>query len=71
MVEVYFENNKYGIKDNGVLRVPVVYREKISAIEEQEYFERLNINEQQFLPHKRTHEEITEIVNFMKNTINC
>jgi hypothetical protein len=34
MVEVYFENNKYGIKDNGVLRVPVVYREKISAIEE-------------------------------------
>lgn len=67
MVEVYFEKGNYGIKENGLLVVPLVYYDAVSAIEEWEYFERLNSDKSQFLNHKRTHEEISEIVNQLKN----
>lgn len=63
-VELYLENGFYGIKEKGVLVVPLSYKEPIGAIEEWEYFEKLNI-EKQFLTHKRTIDEISEIKNIL------
>jgi hypothetical protein len=68
-IEIYFENGVYGVKEKGILVVPLVYEDAIGAIDEWEYFERINIDEGQFLDHKRTHKEVTMIVDRLKKQI--
>jgi hypothetical protein len=67
MIELHVEKGLYGIKEEGILVVPCVWVEPMGAIDEWEYFELLNTDERQFLSHKRTHQEIEEIVNRLKN----
>lgn len=69
MINIHLEEGYYGMKENGITTVPFVHLTKESAIEEWEYHERLNTDESQFLDHKRTNEEITEIVNRLKKQI--
>lgn len=68
MVELYYKNGFYGINEDNELVVPLVYYTPIGAIDEWEYFERLN-TKKQFLSHKRTDEEIDIIVSHLKEQV--
>ncbi len=58
----------YGITENGIMTVPPEHLTTHGAISEWEYWERLNANKQ-FLPHKRTIEEINKITDGLRNAI--
>lgn len=58
----------YGIKENDDIIVPIVYSDVNGAIEEYEYFERLNTNDKQFLNRKLTNDKIDEIIIHLKNS---
>ena len=61
MIDLIIKNGKYGIKENDDIIVPLVYSDVNGAIEEYEYFERLNTNDKQFLNRKLTNDKIDEI----------
>lgn len=68
-VKLSQENGQYGIIDNGIEAVPYTHDTPESAIDEWSYFEREN-NKKQFLPHKRTLEEIESIEHDLLNSSN-
>lgn len=68
MIDLIIKNGMYGIKENDDIIVPIVYSDVNGAIEEYEYFERLNTNDKQFLNRKLTNDEIDEIIIHLKNS---
>jgi hypothetical protein len=70
-VNLINRGGRYSIEDYGG-EVTGIYDDPINAIEEWEYFEKLNTNRKphrRFLNHVLTLEEIGEIVNKLKNDI--
>lgn len=68
MIDLIIKNGMYGIKENDDIIVPIVYSDVNGAIEEYEYFERLNTNDKQFLNRKLTNDKIDEIIIHLKNS---
>lgn len=66
MYSVFSKDELYGIKENDTIVVPCCHITKESAIGEFEHFERINTNENQFLRHKFTNEEIDKIIEQLK-----
>ncbi len=66
MLKLFKKNGLYGIEENGNENVPFVYEDKEGAIDEWKYFEIINISEN-FLPRKRSIEQIIDIEIELKN----
>lgn len=65
-IEIFVDDERFGIKENNIEVVPAVHKSPAGAIEEWEYFEKLN-NVKQFLPFKKSYETIIKISNTLKN----
>ena len=60
--------NRYGVMQDIFLVVPITHKTPLEAIEEWEYFQKLNI-ERRFLNYVMSTEEIEEIVNKLKSEL--
>ena len=60
--------NAYGILQDDFLTVPITHKTPLEAIEEWEYFQKLN-TERRFLKYVMSLEEVEEVVNKLKSEL--
>lgn len=60
-VSLFKEDGYWGVRHNGCEAIPAVHKSPEVAVDEWACFERMNTMENQFLDHRLTLREITEI----------